>query len=56
MLTNETECRIQLEFNRNYLKSFSARLKFCHIVSVIVGLANRVAEGTKSENCERKPI
>lgn len=33
MLTNECERDIQLELNRNYLKSFPARLKFCHIVS-----------------------
>lgn len=31
MLTNECERDIQLELNRNYLKSFPARLKFCHI-------------------------
>lgn len=35
MLTNECERDIQLELNRNYLKSFPARLKFCHIVSVL---------------------
>lgn len=34
MLTNECERDIQLELNRNYLKSFPARLKFCHIVSI----------------------
>lgn len=33
MLTNDCERDIQLELNRNYLKSFPARLKFCHIVS-----------------------
>lgn len=33
MLSNECERDIQLELNRNYLKSFPARLKFCHIVS-----------------------
>ncbi|XP_055302344.1 uncharacterized protein LOC129568456 [Sitodiplosis mosellana] len=31
MLTNECERDIQLELNKNYLKSFPARLKFCHI-------------------------
>lgn len=35
MLTNECERDIQLELNRNYLKSFPARLKFCHIVSLL---------------------
>lgn len=34
MLTNECERDIQLELNRNYLKSFPARLKFCHTVSI----------------------
>lgn len=34
MLTNECERDLQLELNRNYLKSFPARLKFCHIVSI----------------------
>lgn len=38
MLINESERSIQLELNRNYLKSFPARLKFCHVVSVF-GLA-----------------
>lgn len=33
MLSNECERDLQLELNRNYLKSFPARLKFCHIVS-----------------------
>lgn len=32
-MLNECERDIQLELNRNYLKSFPARLKFCHIVS-----------------------
>lgn len=33
MLPDDCERDIQLEFNKNYLKSFPARLKFCHVVS-----------------------
>lgn len=33
MQVNECERDLQLELNRNYLKSFPARLKCCHIVS-----------------------
>lgn len=53
MLTNEYERDIQLELNRNYLKSFPARLKFCHIVSV---LANGVTFGTNFDNAIKEVV
>lgn len=46
MLTNECERDIQLELNRNYLKSFPARLKFCHIVSECVRCGARTTRHT----------
>lgn len=52
MLTNECERDIQLELNRNYLKSFPARLKFCHVVSVKLLMAlNLVKYESKIEDC-----
>lgn len=47
MLNSDCERDIQLELNRNYLKSFPARLKFCHIVSGLTHVLTTIEKAIK---------